>query len=268
VRRSPRTAAFCALLMVPLALAAAGCGGGDKPAPGTTVAVADAPATTAPPARKVVVIIDKKKTTTMTTGTTVQQILDQAKITLGRYDLVAPPRDAQARDTIKVMRLLSKPVTKTITIPAPVVEKKQSSLSPWSERVLREGRSGVKVVKIAYVKRRGKKVKAVIAQKIKRKPVSRIMAIGPKPSGMGSVSRLNWAGLAECESGGNPKAVNLAGYYGLYQFSLQTWSSVGGTGKPSDASPAEQTYRAQLLYQKVNGRWQGQWPNCGRYLFS
>jgi hypothetical protein len=78
------------------------------------------------------------------------------------------------------------------------------------------------------------------------------------------VDSLNWPALAQCESGGNPKAVNSAGYYGLYQFSLSTWRSVGGTGNPIDASASEQTYRAKLLYQKSGA---GQW-GCGDELFS
>ena len=65
--------------------------------------------------------------------------------------------------------------------------------------------------------------------------------------------------LAQCESGGNPRAVNPAGYYGLYQFSLDTWASVGGTGNPIDASPEEQTMRAKILQQRSG--W-GQW-GCG-----
>ncbi|MBG6087077.1 resuscitation-promoting factor [Actinomadura viridis] len=252
-------------LCLPLAaaLAVAGCGG---EAPPKTAPVADAPKTSAPP-RAIAIVIDGKKTQVMSAGATVEQVLTEAKIGLGPYDLVAPPRQSPPGSRIKVVRLLSKPVTRRVAIPAATVEKKSSALPAWSEKVTRKGRPGVKVVQIAYVKRRGKKVKAVIAQKITRKPVATIKAVGPKPSSAGAAAaRLNWAGLAKCESGGNPKAVNPAGYYGLYQFSMQTWGSVGGRGKPSDASPAEQTYRAQLLYNKVNGRWQGQWPNCGRFL--
>lgn len=64
---------------------------------------------------------------------------------------------------------------------------------------------------------------------------------------------VNWDGLAYCESTNNPKAVNNpAGYlstYGLFQFDLPTWGTVGGTGNPLDASPEEQLMRAKLLYQ-------------------
>ena len=54
--------------------------------------------------------------------------------------------------------------------------------------------------------------------------------------------------IRECESGGNYQAYNPAGYYGAFQFDLQTWASVGGVGNPMYASPAEQDLRALLLY--------------------
>jgi resuscitation-promoting factor RpfB len=64
---------------------------------------------------------------------------------------------------------------------------------------------------------------------------------------------VNWDGLAYCESTNNPHAVNNpAGYlstYGLFQFDLPTWATVGGSGNPLDASPEEQLMRAKLLYQ-------------------
>jgi hypothetical protein len=67
--------------------------------------------------------------------------------------------------------------------------------------------------------------------------------------------------LRWCESTDNPKAYNPAGpYYGLYQFSLSTWRSVGGHGLPSNATRLEQGYRAVKL-RKRSGT--GQWPVCG-----
>jgi peptidoglycan hydrolase-like protein with peptidoglycan-binding domain len=87
----------------------------------------------------------------------------------------------------------------------------------------------------------------------------------PAPSRSGDrASTLNWRALARCESSGNPRAVNPAGYYGLYQFSPATWRSVGGSGLPSRASAAEQTKRAQILFRRSGS---GPWPVCGRHLF-
>ncbi|WP_201308920.1 resuscitation-promoting factor [Puerhibacterium puerhi] len=72
-----------------------------------------------------------------------------------------------------------------------------------------------------------------------------------------------WAALAQCESGGNPATNTGNGYYGLYQFTVSTWQSVGGSGLPSEASAAEQTQRAQILQERAG--W-GQWPACARKL--
>lgn len=247
-----------------LAVAATGCGSSKA----DDAKAADVPRPTPTP-RKVIVVVDHKKTAeTMTTAGTVRAVLAQVGVQLGPHDLVTPPADAAPAATVKVLRLLSDPVTKVVKIPPPIVRKKSSKIPAYSQKVMRKGRTGLKQVQVAYVKRHGKKVKAVIAQKIKRKPVSQIIAVGPQPTGVGSAARLNWSGLAKCESGGNPRAVNPSGYYGLYQFNRQSWATVGGSGLPSQASAAEQTYRAQLLYNRVGGRWQGQWPNCGRYLFS
>jgi hypothetical protein len=265
VRRLSAVITSFAMLAV-TATAATGCG--TSKADDRKVADAQR-ATPTPTPHKVIVVVDhKKRTETMTTAGTVRDVLTQVGLQLGPHDLVTPAADAAPTATIKIIRLLSDPVTKMVKISPPVVRKKSSKVPAFSEKMLRKGRSGLKQVQIAYVKRHGKKVKAVIAQKIKRKPVSVILAVGPHPTGAGSAARLNWSALAKCESGGNPGAVNPAGYYGLYQFNRQSWATVGGSGLPSQASAAEQTYRAQLLYNRVGGRWQGQWPSCGHFLFS
>lgn len=73
----------------------------------------------------------------------------------------------------------------------------------------------------------------------------------------------NWAALRRCESGGNYANKRNPTYRGAYQFSRSTWRSVGGTGDPADAPPAEQDMRAAMLLAR-SGR--GQWPVCGRLL--
>ncbi len=77
----------------------------------------------------------------------------------------------------------------------------------------------------------------------------------------GSVSRATLDSIASCESGGDPRIVSSNGlYHGKYQFSLDTWASVGGEGSPAKAPEAEQDYRAALLYERSGP---GQWPVCG-----
>lgn len=67
-----------------------------------------------------------------------------------------------------------------------------------------------------------------------------------------------WYQVAKCESNFNPRAVNQSNraHFGLFQFKLATWQSMGGSGNPIDASPREQFERAKKL-QAAAG-W-GQW---------
>ena len=67
--------------------------------------------------------------------------------------------------------------------------------------------------------------------------------------------------IAACESGGNPSTDTGNGFYGKYQFTRETWQSVGGSGNPAQASEAEQDRRAAMLYAQSGP---SPWPVCGR----
>jgi hypothetical protein len=78
----------------------------------------------------------------------------------------------------------------------------------------------------------------------------------------GGVTMATLESIASCESGGDPEVVSSDGtYMGLYQFDQGTWESVGGTGTPIEASAAEQSYRAALLYSRSGS---SPWPICGQ----
>ncbi len=77
---------------------------------------------------------------------------------------------------------------------------------------------------------------------------------------VGGVTQETLDSIAACESGGDPTAVNAAGYYGKYQFDMGTWQSVGGTGNPAEAPEAEQDMRASMLYAQAGS---SPWPVCG-----
>jgi hypothetical protein len=68
--------------------------------------------------------------------------------------------------------------------------------------------------------------------------------------------------IAECESGGNPRAVSPDGRYrGKYQFTRETWRSLGGSGDPADAPEWLQDRLALKLYRL---RGTDPWPACSR----
>jgi hypothetical protein len=66
--------------------------------------------------------------------------------------------------------------------------------------------------------------------------------------------------IAECESGGDLRAIGGGGRYrGKYQFTMGTWQAYGGSGDPIDASEAEQDRVALRLYRD---RGTSPWPSC------
>jgi Transglycosylase-like domain/Putative peptidoglycan binding domain len=92
-------------------------------------------------------------------------------------------------------------------------------------------------------------------------------ALGLRPFSARSVRRTSSARLplalrriAECESGGNPRAISPGGTYrGKYQFSRNTWRNLGGTGDPAAAPEWLQDRLALKLYQQAGT---APWPNC------
>jgi peptidoglycan hydrolase-like protein with peptidoglycan-binding domain len=92
-------------------------------------------------------------------------------------------------------------------------------------------------------------------------------ALGLRPFSARSVRRTSGTRLplalrriAECESGGNPRAISPGGTYrGKYQFSRDTWRNLGGTGDPAAAPEWLQDRLALKLYRQSGT---APWPNC------
>ena len=77
-----------------------------------------------------------------------------------------------------------------------------------------------------------------------RRELKRRAAGAPPPRRARRSASPTLEAIAACESGGNPATDTGNGFYGKYQFTLQTWQSVGGSGNPAAASEAEQNRRA------------------------
>lgn len=72
-----------------------------------------------------------------------------------------------------------------------------------------------------------------------------------------------WRKLRFCESTETYSIDTGNTFYGAYQFTWETWGTVGGSDNPAWAPPAEQDARARLLYAQRGSQ---PWPICGRYL--
>lgn len=75
------------------------------------------------------------------------------------------------------------------------------------------------------------------------------VVLGSAGSAFADPSSTDWNSLRTCESSNNYTANTGNGYYGAYQFDMATWKSVGGKGRPDQASKGEQDFRALFLYR-------------------
>ncbi|WUV20619.1 ubiquitin-like domain-containing protein [Streptomyces sp. NBC_01485] len=219
--------------------------------------------------RAVTVMADGRARTVRTNAATVREAVEAAGITLRGEDTtsVAPgsfPRDGQ---TVTVLRITGTQEVREEPIPFAVRRTDDPSLFKGTEVVEQAGQPGLRrdtysLRSVNGVRQRPKRIRSEIV----REPREQVVKVGTKPLPMPvhGADGLDWQSLAHCESGGRPNAVDPSGTYGgLYQFDTHTWQSLGGSGRPQDASATEQTLRAKKLYVR---RGASPWPHCGTRL--
>lgn len=216
-------------------------------------------------------LADGKRHEVTTTATTVRSALDEAGVTVREQDRVTADLSSQpfSEQVVSVTRVDGKRVVEEKPIPFDTEKKRSKDLYEGQTKVLTQGKVGIEARTYRETYLDGKlDSRELVGKEVTAEPVTEVLLVGTKkmPDNAPAADGLNWAALAQCESGGNPKAYNPAGpFYGLYQFMESTWHAVGGVGLPTDASASEQTYRAQILYNRSGA---GQWPVCGHNLFS
>jgi uncharacterized protein YabE (DUF348 family) len=219
--------------------------------------------------RSVTIMADGRERTIRTSAATVRDAVDEAGVSMHGEDTTSVPQDSFPRDgqTITVMRIKGSKEVREEIIEYAVERTKDPTLFRGTEVVERAGRQGARRVTYALRTVNGVKQKPRrMSAQVVRAPRSQVVKVGtkPLPPSVAGADGLNWSGLARCESGGRPAATDSTGTYGgLYQFDVQTWHSLGGGGRPQDASASEQTYRAKKLYVQ---RGASPWPHCGGRL--
>ncbi|MGW2815495.1 ubiquitin-like domain-containing protein [Streptomyces sp. NPDC001415] len=220
--------------------------------------------------RSVTFLADGRERTLRTNAATVADALGEAGISLQGQDTTSVPPTSFPRDgqTVTVMRISGTKEVREEPIPFKVEKTKDDTLFTGTQIVVRQGEQGARKVTYALrtvngVKQKPKKVD----EEVVREPVTQQVKVGTKalPSSVGGADHLNWDGLAHCESGGRPSALDPSGTYGgLYQFDAGTWHALGGSGRPEQAPAGEQTFRAKKLFVS---RGASPWPHCGRRLY-
>ena len=224
--------------------------------------------------KEIVLVADGQQRVVTTTAPTAGALLEEQGITLGPSDRTSLylQQGLLNRMRLQVFRVQVSEVAVPTPIDYRTVETEDPNALEGDETVTREGVEGEQVTTYRVTVTDGVETgREQLATTVTREPVDELVTVGTKerPVSAGnkpSADGLNWAALAACESGGRPNAVSGSGTYrGMYQFSQGTWNAVGGSGDPAAASADEQTYRAQLLYQRSGA---GQWPHCGSRLFN
>ncbi|MFI1265259.1 MULTISPECIES: resuscitation-promoting factor [Streptomyces] len=219
--------------------------------------------------RSVVIVADGREHRVRTNAATVREALAEAGLALRDQDTTSVPPDSFPRDgqTVSVLRITGSKEVREVRLPFRTILRADPHLARGVQSVVQEGRPGVR--RVTY------RVRTVngVRQKPKRlhsevvhAPRPQIVHLGTMvlPTSVRGADHLAWHALAQCEAGGRPNAVDASGTYGgLYQFDAGTWRALGGRGRPQDASPREQTYRAKKLYIR---RGASPWPVCGRKL--
>ncbi|WP_227423169.1 resuscitation-promoting factor [Pengzhenrongella sicca] len=206
--------------------------------------------------------------------------LADAGVTLTELDRVSVQHPASGVVTIVVNRVLIQEVTENQPIAFASVEQPDADRYVGKRAVATAGVAGQRTIVNRVTTVDGvETARELVSDATSIEPVTEVVSVGTKArpvaaapaaaaatgAATATADGLNWAALAACESGGRADAVSSNGlYHGLYQFSVSTWSSVGGSGLPSQASADEQTARAQALYNRSGA---GQWPHCGPRLF-
>ncbi|HEY3504013.1 MAG TPA: ubiquitin-like domain-containing protein [Actinocatenispora sp.] len=216
--------------------------------------------------KRLTLVSDGHRATYTTYAATVRDLLAERHVRLAADDETEPTSGhtlAGVR-TVSVFRVTRRTATETVTVKAPLKTEKRDDWMLDQEGVVDDGRDGKRREKVEYIYRDGKKYqRKVLSATTVTTPKPRVVAKGTTPYPADDTG-LNWSGLAQCESGGNPQRVSADGQFmGLYQFSADTWQRMGGIGLPSEATPREQTYRAIQLYKRSG---KGQWPVCGAKL--
>ncbi|WP_346621699.1 ubiquitin-like domain-containing protein [Blastococcus montanus] len=219
--------------------------------------------------KEIVLVADGDERVVTTTAATAGDLLAEQGIALGATDRTSLrlTQGLLNRMRLQVYRVQVSEVTETTPVAHGRVETKDAEAFTGDETVTRPGVDGEKTTTYRVTVEDGRELgREELSTAVTREPVDELVTVGTKarPANSPTADGLNWAALAACESGGRPTAVSGTGKYrGMYQFSQATWNSVGGVGDPAAASADEQTYRAQLLYQRSGA---GQWPHCGPRL--
>lgn len=192
---------------------------------------------------------------------TVGEMVQKKGIKLGPNDALSVPPNTPISEGMKVE--IWRNGKQTITEEQPVqfeIQKVQDPSQPTGYRQVKtQGVNGKKIVTYEIDMMNGKETSRREIQSVQTlAPQSQVEVIGTKGTFSGSFGEA-LSRLRSCEGSYTSNTGN--GYYGAYQFDIQTWGNFQGYPNAAAAPAAVQDEKAWQTYQRRG--WQP-WPSCSR----
>lgn len=212
-------------------------------------------------ATPVTLIMYGKSIQAYTQAKTVDEMLRQKNITLGKADSLslAGSTAITANMTVELWRNGTQTIAEDQEIAFPVQQVKDADREVGYKEIKIPGEKGAKTVSYEVNMKNGTEISRKEIQSVTTKePKQQVEVVGTKLTNTfsgdfaGALARLR-----SCEGSYTSNTGN--GYYGAYQYDIGTWGGYKGYANASQAPAAVQDEKAWITYQARG--WQP-WPSC------
>jgi len=224
-------------------------------------------------------VADGKATTAITTASTVEDVLEDAGVSLGVNDRTSQPGHAPVVNNmvVKVSRVdTGQTAASTEDVPFETMTTENAEMLKGEKKVTQAGAAGKveRTFKLVLVDGR-EASRTLVSETVSVQPVTEQVTVGTKEkpaattagtnTGAAAPAMMNeamWDKIAQCESGGNWSINTGNGYYGGLQFDIQTWIGSGGGAYAPNASLATKAQQIDIANRVYAQRGLQPW-GCG-----
>ena len=229
--------------------------------------------------KTVSIVADGKATTAITTASTVEDVLEDAGVSLGVNDRTSQPGHAPVVNNmvVKVSRVdTGQTAASTEDVPFETMTSENAEMLKGEKKVTQAGAAGKveRTFKLVLVDGR-EASRTLVSETVSVQPVTEQVTVGTKEkpaattagtnTGAAAPAMMNeamWDKIAQCESGGNWSINTGNGYYGGLQFDIQTWIGSGGGAYAPNASLATKAQQIDIANRVYAQRGLQPW-GCG-----
>lgn len=229
--------------------------------------------------KSVSIVADGKVTTATTTASTVEDVLEDAGVSLGVNDRSSQPGNAPVVNNmvVKVSRVDTGQTTATTEdVKFETMTSENADMFKGEKKVTQAGAAGKveRTFKLVLVDGR-EASRTLVSETVTVQPVTEQVTVGTKAkpaattagsnTGAAAPAMMNeamWDKIAQCESGGNWSINTGNGYYGGLQFDIRTWIGSGGGAYAPNASLATKAQQIDIANRVYAQRGLQPW-GCG-----